>query len=529
VTVRSIVDIAGRVLSLAEHSPTGSGPQVTPVRVDELGLAAEILDPALRHVGATVLDVVSTAAEGCAGTITDLAREAAIAAALEHVAASGTRRPAFAEDRHGRRRAYWDDEVPPAGEQPPVHPLLGLATAAIDVRLATPDRLVVLTYDEAELEPLEKPVAWNYVTQILPSQLPAHVDHFVIVCASAGVEEHHLIGDPSLRWTVDGPRVLERNLKSTNDILTRRLLEPLDSHLVLFLGAGFSASMGMPLGNTMRDFALRRFLAGLSVPAYELPLKFFEFVADQDRLLEIEKGREPAELARTLTFERVLREELRTGTPSPTLAKLEEHEASALAATPVRAVRLLKTMLEARRRLVLITVNFDRLVEHHSDSLVEPFVDEESFAGCVEYLDRYLAGEVDADKVPLLKLHGSFSQQTSLIATIEQTLTGLSAAKASALERACRSTSGAPVPLVYVGSSMRDLDIGLQLAQPLYATGLDERWVMPLPAPAVVEFVRNHRTAPWTAAGVQATLEERTISWTADEFFGLLAPGWVEG
>lgn len=455
------------------------------------------------------------------------AREAAISAALQHAAATGARKPTFMEDENGRRRAYWDDDASTDRGQPPEHPLLGLATASIDERLETPDRLVVLAYDEADLEPLERPIAWRYATQIMPQHLAAQVDHFVILCASEGVQPHHLVGNPSLRWTVDGSRVLQRNLSATNETLTRRLIDTAEPHLVLFLGAGFSASMGMPLGNTMRDFALQRFLPGQGVPDSALPLKFYELVADQDRLLEMERGRDLADLARGLTFERVLREELRSGTPSPTLAKLAEYEEKALASQPVRAVRQLKAMLGGSRRLILVTVNFDRLVEHGSDALVEAFVDDESFGGCVEYLDRYLRGEANAEKVPLLKLHGSFSQKETLVATIEQTLTGLPTVKAAALERACRSESGRPVPFVYVGSSMRDLDIGLQLAQPLYATGLDERWVMPLPVPEVVGFVQKHRIAPWRSADVQATLEERLISWTADEFFQMLSDGWA--
>jgi len=314
---------------------------------------------------------------------------------------------------------------------------------------------------------------------------------------------------------------------ATNKILTQRLIAARDSHLVLFLAAGFSASMGMPLGNKMRDYALRRLLPGRStVPDAELPHEFYSLVGDQFQLLEFEEGRDPIELARELTFERVLREELLAFRPSPTLAELERLETAALATPPIGAVRHLKSMLSGTRRLVLVTVNFDRLIEHDADDLVQVFADDASFADCVDYLDRYLADPPAATKVPVLKLHGSFAAQETLVASIEQTLTGLTTAKADSLDRACRPSGPERVPFVYVGSSMRDLDITLQLAQPRFANQLDEHWVMPLPAGSVTRFVYERRVQPWRTAAARATFEQRLISWTADEFLEELAAGW---
>jgi hypothetical protein len=527
VTVRAIVDIAGRTLALAEQPPQGTPPQVTPVRVDELAQAIDILDPALRNVGATALDIGRIAREGCAETVSEPGQEAAVCAALTHSTAGGTRTVVFGEDEHGRRRAFWHDEQAAGVPTPSVHPLLGLATATIDERLATAGRLVVVFYDETHLEPIERPLAWQYVTQVMPRHLSGRVDHFVIVVAAERPQEHHLLGDPSLRWSVDGARVMQRNLASTNGHLTQRVIDSDDSHLVLFLAAGFSASMKMPLGNKMRDFALRQLLSGrVGGSDADLPLEFYGLMADQGQLFEFEAGRDLRELARELTFERVLREELLTFSPSPTLKELERLEHAALSASPFGAVRHLKSMLTGARKLVLVTVNFDRLIEHGEDERIEVFADDPGFTGCVDYLDRYLGGAADATRVPLLKLHGSFSDQATLIASIEQTLIGLTSDKADALERACRPAAGARVPFVYVGSSMRDLDITVQLGQPRYATQLDERWVMPLPAPSVTDFVHRHRVAPWAHAGVHASLEKRLISWTATEFLERLKKGW---
>jgi len=521
-TARAVVDIVGRILALTDESPSVR-PQVTCVRVDEVAEALEILDPPLRHVGGTVLNVGEIARVGSASTIDDAALETRVCSALEHTAGSGTRTLAFDNDRNGRRRAFWSTEL--GSELPSEHTLLGLATAAIDERLGAGSPLLVVFYDEAGLEPVERRPGWDFVTRTMPSLPLAAPDHFVVVVAAERPQNHHLSGDPSLRWSADGDHVVERMRVETNRVMTRRLIEERSEHLVLFLAAGFSKSMGMPLGNKMRDFALRKLLPGTS--AADLPRAFYDFVADQGRLLEFEEPAKFDQLARDLTFERVLREELATFSPSPTLEELERLEQDALRGPPIGALRHLKAMLPVPRRLVLITVNFDRLIENDEDTTIETFVDDASFAGCVDYLDSYLSADPGTEKVPLLKLHGSFDDQETLIASIEHTLTGLTTDKSSALDRACRpSTSGRRVPFVYVGSSMRDLDVTRQLSQPHYATDLNEGWVMPLPAPSVTEFVHMNRSQAWRNAGA-ATRQQRMISWTADEFFEALAAGWA--
>ena len=526
-SVRAVVDIAGRILALADERPEGGiRPQVTCVRIDEVAQAIDIIDPPLRHVGGTILDIGVIAAEGCAETASDPAREAAICAALTHTAGSRTRSLEFAKDSLGRRRAFWDSEA--GNERPSTHPLLGLATATIDERLAGGAKLVVVVYDEAGLEPVERPLAWEYVTGVMPHHLPGQADHFVVIVACERPMPYQLRGDPSLRWSVQGGVVAERKRAATNGVLTQRLIAHRDEHLVLFLAAGFSQSMRMPLGNTMRDYALRKLLPGRgTLTDDELPRAFYELVDDQGRLLDFEENGDFDELARNLTFERVLREELATFSPSPTLAELERHERDALAAAPVGALRHLKSMLSATRKLVLVTVNFDRLIENGEDSRIEVFADDATFSGCADYVDGYLRSAAGAEKVPVLKLHGSFNGQETLVASIEQTLTGLTTDKAEALDRACSpADAGRRVPFVYVGSSMRDLDVTLQLSQPRYATQLDEHWVMPLPAESVIAFVQRSRSQAWRAAGVSATLQERLISWTADEFLEALASGW---
>jgi hypothetical protein len=527
VSVQAVVDIAGRMVALAGRAPYGPAPQVTPARVDDLDMAIDILVPVLRHLGGTVVDVPRIAAEGSADTLSNPGQEAVICSALEHAGSTGARQLVFADDEHGRHRAFWAEERTAGATSPSTHMLLGLATATIDERLVDPGTLVIVVYDEAHLDPIERPLAWDYATQVMPQRMSGAPSHVVVVVAAERAADYQLRGDPSLRWSVDGLRVAERKLASTNRSLTQRLVATSGSHVVLFLAAGFSNSMGMPLGNKMRNFALRRLLPDRSgLPDDKLPEEFYALVGDQVELLEFEKHRDVSELALDLTFERVLREELRVFHPSPTLTELRRLEGEALAA-PVRgAVRHLHSILSGTRKLILITVNFDRLIENGQQDKVKVFADNTSFVTCVDYLDRYLAGAADATKVPLLKLHGSFAAQETLIASIEQTLTGLTTEKADSLDRACRQTGATRVPFIYVGSSMRDLDIGPHLAQPRFAKALDEHWVMPLSADSVTEFVQRHRVQPWRNAGARDSFEERVITWTADEFLELLAKHW---
>lgn len=524
-SVEAVVDIAARVVRLARTSPDGEAPQVTPVRVTDLGVAMDILGPVLRQLGGIALDIGRIAEHGCSDTHSDQGQEAAISAALRHTSSGGNRELVFDEDENGRRRAFWADERGAGAQSPSVHPLLGLATATIDERLTDSTGIVISSYDEAQLDPTERPVAWYYATKVMPHRFSGTPAHVVVLVGAETPSDYQLRGDPSLRWSADGIQVAQRNLAATNRSLTQRLAAVTESHVVLFLAAGFSSSMDLPLGNTMRDFALRKLLPDRGqLPDHALPTEFYKLVADQHQLLDFEEYEDPLDLAKQLTFERVLQQELQAFHPSPTLRDLADREASAVGATPRGAVRHLHSMLPRDRKLVLITVNFDRLIENGQEDRVEVFSDDASFRGCAGYVDRYLDDR--ESKIPLLKLHGSFGAPDTLVASIEQTLTGLTTDKVESLDRACRKSGPVRVPFIYVGSSMRDLDLGPYLSQTRFATQLDEHWVMPLAPESVVQFVQRHRVQPWKTAGASDSLVQRAITWTADEFFDELARYW---
>ena len=88
-------------------------------------------------------------------------------------------------------------------------------------------------------------------------------------------------------------------------------------------------------------------------------------------------------------------------------------------------------LLEMRKRLVLVTVNFDSILEIKAGDAVRPFIEESELAQVPDYLRTY---RNDGGPVPLIKLHGDINKPQSIVVNIEETAGGLSAARLEALE-----------------------------------------------------------------------------------------------
>src|SRR5205085_176826 len=114
--------------------------------------------------------------------------------------------------------------------------------------------------------------------------------------------------------------------------------------------------------------------------------------------------------------------------------------------------------------------------------------------------------------IPVLKLHGTIERPDTIVATVDQTLRGLSPAKTSALQAlgGLRKT----LPWVYVGYSMRDLDLESVLALPMFYRNLDERWVSPFTVPTARQFTERHRVY----GNDSLDFWQRSITQTADVF-----------
>lgn len=250
------------------------------------------------------------------------------------------------------------------------------------------------------------------------------------------------------------------------------------------------------------------------------------------------------EFVRTLTLERVLREEVHPLAPGeipPTLADFDQIQQRALA-SPGASVLQVRRLLALRARIVLLTVNFDNLIEAGARVLgpneldpyeaappgladlpaVRVFVTEADFALFPAYYERYRTG---GGAVPLLKLHGTVDRPETVRANVDVIMPGLGEHAAECL-RALLGPAGTATSWTYVGCSMRDLDINAVTATRSFAVGAFERWVAPMADPNVEAFARRVRSPAWKEAGLPTELRQRIITQTADTFMTQLA-GWL--
>lgn len=325
--------------------------------------------------------------------------------------------------------------------------------------------------------------------------------------------------EPPVRLIARWDRVLRRSPTIMN--VAMREIAYHGGPLVLFLGAGASATAGISMGNVYRDRALQELLGDThATGADDLADRFFDYLHDQRRFLPGEGNR--AAFAQGLTLERVLRETFfelgaKPRTTSATVQELiEECEAALGFMRPGRqAIHALAQSLKGR--LVIITVNFDELIE--TDMTAEHLVcaAPADFEDALDRVRGYLRGE--DEPVPILKLHGTISDPGSLIGSIDDTAAGLRDEVRHVLDAILSFAE--PMTWVWVGCSMRDRDVNAWLGG-LGRRALDEWWVDPFPGASLDEFVENHRRAGWQAAGGRQ-LTDRLVIDSADNFLRLLA------
>lgn len=396
--------------------------------------------------------------------------------------------------------------------------VLAVARALCSTRLHNHE-LATLIYDEAELDADQRAALWA-LSQHLEGKTTATLRTLVVLVRASVQVPAHTGPQTGFRWALQAGELTHRNDPTSNQALINTIVDSNAPFVGLFLGAGFSASSGLRLGNELRDRAIERL--GIAPPAsssVDLAIAFYRWVSGNGRLLPSEDGGRIPDLIGQLTLERVLREEYLSfsGEDPKTLRDFKVECDKAL--THVGgAPRSLARLLSSGRKFVVCTVNFDELIEHTAGrDNVRVFSNETDFMGAPEHLKAYLEGA--EPRPPVWKLHGTISDISSCIANDAVTLVGLSEAKEAALG-ALLSFDGARIPWVYVGASMRDTDLTPVLGRADFARALREYFVLPFSTPSVETFVHQHREERWR--GERGYLE-RLITETADTFLTALA------
>lgn len=344
--------------------------------------------------------------------------------------------------------------------------------------------------------------------------------------------DRHCDSDHPVRFDLSESRYLRRQSPAQSQRAVESLVNvphedcPL---IVLCIGAGVGVSLGLPTGNELRDRAIRTYLgtkADDTNSPDELGRMFFAALGKSPGRLRDHEVDEDT-FVRQLTLERVLREEnhVQGLTFSSTLKRFRERHDQVLAGMAAGALATpLAKLAQLQGRVVIVTVNFDGILEHDAGELVRPFITDDELGALGDYLEAYAN---DGGAVPYVKLHGDLGVESSIVATIDQTEAGLSAARVQAIRtlRGFRSEQAPVRPWVYIGYSMRDLDVNEVIGSTEFAKDLIEHWVSPLSDVAIGEFIASSRLTAWSRANFQYTAEERTITLTAASFLAALAEG----
>jgi len=382
-------------------------------------------------------------------------------------------------------------------------------------------RLVVLAYDETEMDPDVARAARLLLCRQIEQQTLGDVRTLVVLIRGRMDYDEHCSGlYCSARYHLSRDLCRVRHSLETDRFRIRVAAASHERPTVLFLGAGFSVSSGVPLADGVKNEALRRLMGSDSDPA-GLAEEFREFLRESKRFLPGEEELDRDAFATRLTLERVLREEFNhyDRDHSPTLRALAQSNDVAIG-RPGSAVKELGKLLASDRRLVVVTVNQDTLVERTHPGEVELFVTEEDFADrWPAYYEEY---RTKGGKVPLLKLHGTVEMPASVVASVDLTLGGLPESRRQALARLADAQRP---PWIYVGYSMRDFDVNGLLGEAGFATRVDESWVAPFPEAHVKGFVGQHRLGLWNERHA-ASFDDRMITQTSDVFMKELAAVW---
>jgi hypothetical protein len=512
----SLLDLAGEIARKHERVAANQT-TVIPVLVDDLEAATQVLVALCQVTEGRLFDTRAPELQYPVPGTDNSLRRAAIAEAL-------TGRPTTTRHvdlvQHGDEVDAIFADSPSGVASPGENEVLAVARAVAHRDLDAVS-LAVIAYRENLIDLPFRRAIWSLAVDQLDAMPHPMLRTLIFVIETAIDVELHCQTGRGFRFAIDGERLLRR--KGADDLqVTAAQIAKHASPFVIFLGAGFSASSRLPLGNTMRDNAIRRLL-NISqeepITSASLAARFHEWVSDREWLSTREQQMPQEHFIHQLTLERVIRAEQRFDPSLPTLREFRQHHDSVIEAPGAAVLDLAALLQRGAGRIVLAEVNFDQLVEKHSAGL-RVFASQHEFLAAAEYVRAYLTGE--EAEIPLLKLHGTISDFATCVISEEQTEQGIGQEKLQALRALLDHQE--PRLWLYVGASLRDLDIRQVLLGEEFARGLDERWVSPYLSESVEEF-RNSREPIWRSTDFP-TLDDRLITEKADAFLAALLNAW---
>jgi hypothetical protein len=507
---------------------------VIPVLTDELESRRDLLREIAEFLGGALLDLSRDDYDSAIDAYDDPVLRGAVAGTLQFY------RPGIGHSKvtlsytNGQLDATLITQGEPAASPSRAESrLLSIVRSLFDIRLVD-DELAILSYEEDIFDQPTQSALLSMLTGLARQSglRLGSVRTLVPLIRSGGLNpERHCQLYRGVRFSLTEDTLIERNPPRHVTDVVRKVTADRPTPLVLVLGAGFSVSSGMPIGNGVRNSAIQRIceladIAGRS--DRDLATELFRYASDRDFLTPLEREGGEENFSSGATLEQALRIERQAfDRPIPeTLEQLQRRHNERLSGPPQMlgsAVYDLREIVRQGHRLILITVNFDELVEHENAEHLDIAVDDTDFERLTPLLAEMQRGASHPENLaPLLKLHGTINRPESCIATDEETRSGISPAKERALHALVDEAPDGQLQWVYVGASMRDIDLNAILASNPFNEKLSEYWVAPWLEPSVCHFV--YSKGRWWVPG--QSLLDRVVTETADSFMRILAKKW---